>query len=828
MRIDSIDLIGNFLIKGKTASNSQAIGMSGSGVTWINVVGGAGSSAGLAQTSGQNYIIVEATSDKDTNGTNLLNALTEAETLITKIGTPSDTNRITIFLTPGIYKFGTITLGSSFIDIIGMSPNPYDTVLRATGQYTFENLTNQDFALENVFVDGSESAGQQIITGGTSGIFLRWKNLVINNSGTGGLWTVTTIMDGIFEDIHCIGLCYFAYVSQELMGTYKNIRIDSCGAAFHSDLDVNFINCSDIYIDTFNPGAVTTRCFYAGRNFSGNFYNIHIEKAQGAVFVNDETGGNTGFLTGTFKNITINTTDTILNSEAWFFYSGYQLGSAYSHFENITFNTGSQEYDYIFSGINNGSSINGRFKNIKIYGSPNSCFSAFNPEIGEHVDGYYENIYVQSPINLFYSSKSMAGTYKDITVDGVVTYMFKAIDGSINVKVRNLKVHRATQLFISNETVTPLSAALILDLDGLYSDYRLSALFQSDRTITATIRNVYLGRVEGTVFSSSSTAVIWLNNFQANQIDSDFLSVPVTQYSFSNIKIGTVANFVVVTNVSTIFFDVEVGKCNGNAFYAPSGVASGFYVYNIKIGSVFVNAFFSTNTTPITFMKNVEIGSVGNRLLYGNQFQSKIHDLKVGVVGNEMIIATGLGATILYTGLYNVEVNQVKGDFYKCYYNNATNYTPIENGYIYNLKIDRPRNLFQTLDVNKKINRYDFYKLDIGTTSNIFLYGGGTSSHFRNVNVSGVSNWGFQVANIEWSNFHMISGSILSGISNRGIMEWSKITLASNYNSSYASLTQSLYNIVPTYSFRNVDPSIFEQTVGSESNVYYSQNNFRF
>jgi hypothetical protein len=827
MRIDSIDLIGNFLIKGKTASNSQAIGMSGSGVTWINVVGGAGSSAGLAQTSGQNYIIVEATSDKDTNGTNLLNALTEAETLITKIGTPSDTNRITIFLTPGIYKFSTITLGSSFIDIIGMSPNPYDTVLRATGQYTFENLTNQDFTLENVFVDGSESAGQQIITGGTSGIFLRWKNLVINNYGTGGAWSVTTYMDGIFEDIHCIGLCNFAYVSQSLMGTYKNIRIDSCGAAFHSDLDVDFINCSDIYIDTFNPGAANTRCFYAGRNFSGNFYNIYIEKAQGAVFVNDETSANTGYFTGTFKNITINTTDTILNSEGWFFYSGYQLGSAYSHFENITFNTGSQEYDYIFSTVTNGSSITGRFKNIKIYGSPNSCFSSFNPDIGTNLNGYYENIYVQSPTYLFYSSKSIGGTYKDITVDGVVTYMFKAIDGDINVKVRNLKVYQASQLFMSNENFTPFAAALTLDLDGMYSDFRVGALFQSDRTISATIRNVYLGRVDNTVFSSTSTAAIWLNNFQANQLDSDFLSVPTTQQSFSNIKIGTVANFVVVTNVSTIFFDVEVGKCNGNAFYAPSGVAggSGFYVYNIKIGSVLTNAFFSTIGIPITFMKNVEIGSVGTRLLYGAQFQSIIHDLKVGVVGTEMIVATGLSSTIQGTGLYNVEVNQVKGDFYMCHYNNATFYTPIENGYIYNLRIDRPNVVFKTINPNnRKMNFYDFYNLNIGTANQIFNVAGGTATHMRNVNLEGISSVNFSAARIEWSNFKGQGGPAV--YNNNSILEWSKVTGAVNA----IAITQSLYNIVPTYSFRD-DPStrtLFQQTIGSESNVYYSQNNFRF
>jgi hypothetical protein len=71
MRIDEINLLGQFKITGNTGNNSQAIGMSGGSTSFIDVVASGGGSAGLLQRSGYNYVIVEATGDALANGVKL-------------------------------------------------------------------------------------------------------------------------------------------------------------------------------------------------------------------------------------------------------------------------------------------------------------------------------------------------------------------------------------------------------------------------------------------------------------------------------------------------------------------------------------------------------------------------------------------------------------------------------------------------------------------------------------------------------------------------------------------------------------------------------------
>ena len=56
MRIDGINLIGNFTLRGMTGGSSQGIGYSGSNIEWISVTGsGGGGSVGPQGKSGPNF-----------------------------------------------------------------------------------------------------------------------------------------------------------------------------------------------------------------------------------------------------------------------------------------------------------------------------------------------------------------------------------------------------------------------------------------------------------------------------------------------------------------------------------------------------------------------------------------------------------------------------------------------------------------------------------------------------------------------------------------------------------------------------------------------------
>ena len=56
MRVDSINLLGGFYIKGLTPSSGQAIGLSGSEITWVEINTSGGGSTGPQGVTGPDFI----------------------------------------------------------------------------------------------------------------------------------------------------------------------------------------------------------------------------------------------------------------------------------------------------------------------------------------------------------------------------------------------------------------------------------------------------------------------------------------------------------------------------------------------------------------------------------------------------------------------------------------------------------------------------------------------------------------------------------------------------------------------------------------------------
>ncbi|MCE5228326.1 hypothetical protein LLG95_01850 [bacterium] len=91
---------------------------------------------------GENYIVVQTTSNPVTNGSNLVSAYHYAKTLRPNGQDLETSNRLTVLVPPGLYQLtaGQLTLDAEFVDLVGLSTARAD-------QYLFGNLTAEGTSL---------------------------------------------------------------------------------------------------------------------------------------------------------------------------------------------------------------------------------------------------------------------------------------------------------------------------------------------------------------------------------------------------------------------------------------------------------------------------------------------------------------------------------------------------------------------------------------------------------------------------------------------------------------------------------------------------------
>jgi hypothetical protein len=135
------DLVGVLIPRTGTAAAINAIVLAQGELAvctdTVQVRVGDGSTAGgmvVGGLRGESAISVSAIAAKTTNGTTLKAAYALAKTLTPYGSALSATNRATVLIEPGTYDFGTtgLTVDTQFIDLVGRSSNPYDTILTST------------------------------------------------------------------------------------------------------------------------------------------------------------------------------------------------------------------------------------------------------------------------------------------------------------------------------------------------------------------------------------------------------------------------------------------------------------------------------------------------------------------------------------------------------------------------------------------------------------------------------------------------------------------------------------------------------------------------
>ena len=650
MRIDEIDLYGNILISGFTGSEGQILTYNTSGgFDWGTASGGSsGPTSSYFKTSGYNYVIcetvnngVDPAADAIINGTNLVNAYAIAKTL--DVGTKSATNRVVVLLMPGDYDLSSsqLVLDTSFIDIVGISTNPYNTKLRSSTQiYVIQYSSVVDSALKNLFLYNASAGGTYIFDddGGLGdGSYLRWENLILSgfvfyDTSTYGFTNIygefknikvldncysfvsDGIIDGIFDNIEVGDNAYAFYTigGGDIIGTYSNIEIGDGSFAFQADGGI-----SGRY-ENIKSGLNTQIFTTNGGNISGYFENI---KSSSDSFLQN----NSGDMTGTFKNINID--------------GGTQHFSAYSNFDGIFDNIEIGDADYVFS-LGGSGYITGTFSNIKIGNLTNYAF-----KWGDPISGSFKNITIGNTGDAFFSSTSLIGTYENITIGNVTDNVFKATD-MISGSFKNITIGDITN---NNAFYADGASGQIV---GTFDEIQIGNIasttgyfFASGATVSGTFSNIEIGDASEwatggiQMFCSNSSGSITGSYKNIKVSRTSFLFYPAGQDlngTFENIEfgstsyafntnngsiLGTYSNiksfsqqetvFTVLTDLIGTFEDIEISNSIATSAFRADNSLSGIFK-NIKLGDlsgIGADVFISSVTDLTGTFENIEVGN---------------------------------------------------------------------------------------------------------------------------------------------------------------------------------------------------------------------------
>jgi len=677
MRIDEIDLYGTLLISGSTGSEGQILtyGNDG-GFAWGTASGGSsGPTSSYFKTSGYNYVICETvnngidpSADAIINGTNLANAYDLAKTL--DVGTKSATNRVVVLLMPGDYDITTFLLDTSFIDLVGVSTNPYDTILRSTTQYaTLEYSLPVDSALKNLYLKPGTLLSVDNYEGAGEGSYLRWENLILSGNAfwTGSAYGFTNIygefknikvldncysfvssgiIDGIFDNIEVGDGVYSFFTGgggSNITGTYSNIEIGDNSFGFQSGGGIsgryeNIKSGLNTQIFTTNGGA--------GGNISGYFENI---KSSSDSFAQ----GSSGDITGTFKNIKID--------------GGNLNFMAYSNIDGIFDNIEIGDTDYVFSIAGPGY-ITGTFSNIKIGNLTNYVF-----KYGDPISGSFKNITIGNTGDAFFSNAtSLIGEFENITIGNVTNDVFKATD-MISGSFKNITIGDITnnsafhtdggsgqilgtfdEIKIGNiASTTGYFFSSGSTMSGTFSNIEIgdaSQYLSNVRTFTTFINGVILGSYENLKIGSTSYLFYCngdlmsgiFNNIQFKEVALQSFSGYFISGTYSNIKTSSIqasffdaAAFNPICSLSGTFENIEIPGSTNLLF--SSGNLSGTF-RNIKLGDlsgITGDVFYSSSSTDLTgTFENIEVGN-GNSSYdvfksYGGSIIGTFSNIKIG------------------------------------------------------------------------------------------------------------------------------------------------------------------------------------------------------
>lgn len=770
MRFDEVNLVGDFKINGQIGDSGKAIGFSGSNISWISAASGGAPQNALAST-GYNYVIVSATGSAIENGDTLREIYNNVT--FNWNGSPDNTNRYTVLLMPGEYDLQNSQLNcQDYTDLVGISSNPYDTILSANGGEIFR-INVYNFGLFNLyFRDG-------FIQDGGTATYMIWKNIVFGD----GVFTSSyplTDMIGEFEDITILGTCHFADCSGNINGIFNNINKIGTGDGFFSAMNITgtFSNIFTDYASDF---------FIAGLNISGTFENINTN--LGNAF----NGG--GEVTGTYKNINIK------YCSSSFLFSN---DTADTVFENINI-------DYLDSDAftMTGGTFQGKYKNIKI-GDASSCFVS---DTGFSSSAEFENIKIKSAQYVFTTTTggNLDGTFKNIKIGDVQGNAFCSENADLYGVYSDIEVGNVGDKFFYSfnnfsANVKNVKAGNISGSDTFCS--------QSGTIYQIIAEDIKLGNCSGRVFLNRNGTELQgiIKNVEIGNILSDIFNIPSGGLTASNIQIGDVQKFIQIGN-NNVFLNLNNIKMGNTTMVGDSGGYSyenDSTINNMIIGNVSQDVF-SRRMPPV--VRNMTVGNIGGSCFYTDTtINATLENITVGNVGKDFITATSSNGSIS-GDIRNIKAGNILGSAFSAYTDFATNIDSFSLLTIKNVEISSCKHIFRSAqDGLKSMTGVLIENVGVGTCSTAFQYTTvGSTSKVKNFSVSGVFTPDRVDGLVERSYFNMMGRNIDFGFIGTGKFERNKILVDSSRSVVFGALQQPLYNLINYGTLLNV--------LGSASNI---------
>jgi hypothetical protein len=619
----------------------QYLGTINGDITDYRSLGGASESA--VSVSGYNYIICETVNTEDpvadalANGTNLITKYAEAVAL--NIGTPSINNRAVLLLMPGDYDLGGTTLElEPFVDVIGISTNAADTIIRmsnaSAGQLTID-WQDSDAMVSNVDIR-ADVANDGIAIGGGDSSYVKLENVIFGSdnptSNSDGSIKGFNDFNGELNRIRFSELLItdFLWVEGNINGTFKDIVInDVTNNAFYAGI-TNFYGNIEGVFENIKIGDVGNYAFYAENDINGTFKDIVIGDVANAVF------SATGNINGTFKDIVIgDVIDTAFGGV--FSATSGSIGDdidVFTIFENIRIGDVANDS---FVAIN---SIDGIFKNIIIGDVGNYAFrSGGNIGNNEDVFTIFENIRIGDVGNdsfnagWFNTFTNLKGTFKDIIVGDVtgnIFYSNSTANGDINGTFKDIVIGNVTQnAFYANNSIGFDSVNSVVT-DTIFENIVIgnvtNTVFFAGADMNGTFKDIVVGNVNAAFiagnnmgfdsFNSVATDTIFENIVIGDVTNTVFFAVADINGTFKDIVIGDVVDaFSAFTDINGTFKNIVIGNVTNDAFYAGNNIGFDTIFENIRIGNVTNNAFSAFTDINGTF-KNIVIGNVTNDAFY--------------------------------------------------------------------------------------------------------------------------------------------------------------------------------------------------------------------
>ncbi len=241
--------------------------------------------SGGSMITGQNFLIVQ-TADIDTSnqlGAKLLAVLAAAK-LVTPNGSAlSASNRIAIIIPPGIYNCSaTLALDTQFIDLIGLTDNREDVIIKSTSGYTVTKTAN-DILLKNINIQNAFSGC--IVSGDYSNE--KFENVIFSTTASGlSTMPLGNTCSGTYTD--CLIRNSFAAAVTEY----------AFGGGLAGVASGTFTRCK--YVTT--SGATPTTCLFGGLGTaSGSFIDCEVNNSASIdISFGGGGGAGTNYATGVF------------------------------------------------------------------------------------------------------------------------------------------------------------------------------------------------------------------------------------------------------------------------------------------------------------------------------------------------------------------------------------------------------------------------------------------------------------------------------------------------------------------------------------------------